>query len=85
MKELITDGIISEFSGYKIIVTEYCCDCIQTRKHKKKRTNKKWLKRYGKKFVPKKEIIITNLGRDKFIFCHPKYWDKFQSFLENLK
>jgi hypothetical protein len=77
-----SDGIISELLGYKIICTESCCDYVQVRKHKKKRTNKKWLKRYGKKYVPKKEIVITNCGRDKFIFCHPKYWDKFQQMLQ---
>lgn len=71
--------------GYKCIATESCCDYVQVRKHRKKRINKKWLKKYGKKSVPKKEIVIANLGRDKVILCHPKYWDKFQHFIENLE
>ena len=82
---MTTNGIIDNFIGYKIIATEACCDCVQTRKHKKKRINKKWLKRYGKKFIPKKDIIVANCGVDKFIFCHPKYWDRFQQILENIK
>ena len=40
------NGIIDHFMGYKIIATESCCDYVQARKHKKKRINKKWLKRY---------------------------------------
>lgn len=79
-----SDGIIGEFLKYKIICTEACCDYVQARKHRKKRINKKWLKKYGKKFVPKKEIAIANLGKDKFIFCHPKYWDKFQWMLKEM-
>ena len=79
-----TDGIASELLGYKIVVTEACCDYIQSRKHKKKRINKKWLKRYGKKYIPKKEIVIANLGKDRLILCHPKYWDKFKYIIENM-
>ena len=75
-------GIIGNFLGYKIIVSESCCDYVQVRRHKKKRINKKWLKRYGKKLVPKKDIVIVNYGVDKFIFCHPKYWDRFQAALK---
>lgn len=52
---------------------------------RKKRINKKWLKRYGKKYVPKKDIVIANCGVDKLILCHPKYWDRFQQILEDLK
>lgn len=77
-----SDGIISELLGYKIICTEACCDYVQVRKHRKKRTNKKWLKRYGKKLVPKKEAVIFN--QERVIFCHPKYWDKFQWILKRM-
>lgn len=68
--------------GYKIVVSESCCDYVQKRKHKKKRINKKWLKRYGMKLIPKKGIVIANLCGDSVILCHPKYWNKFQMALE---
>lgn len=68
--------------GYKIIVTESCCDYVQKRKHKKKRINKKWLKRYGMKSIPYEGIIVTSPYGEKVIFCHPKYWDKFRMALE---
>lgn len=80
-----TNGIIDSFMGFKIIATEACCDYVQARRHKKKRINKKWLKRYGKKYVPKKEIVITNVCGERMILCHPKYWDKFQHILESIK
>lgn len=80
---MTASGIIGEFLGFRIIATEGCCDYVQARKHKKKRINKKWLKRYGKKLIPKKEIVVANCGADRFIFCHPKYWDKFQKILND--
>ena len=78
------NGIVGDFMGYKIIVSESCCDYVQARRHKKKRINKKWLKRYGIKLVPKKGVVVANCGVDRFIFCHPMYWDKFQKMLEEM-
>lgn len=51
---------VSDFVGYK-----------QRRKHRKKRINKKWLKRYGKKpiYGPEKIYIIDNklfMGPDTY-------------------
>lgn len=57
------------FYGYQIIETPFMCDTVQAKKHKKKRINKKWKKRYGMKEIPKKEFLITNDGK---IFGHPK-------------
>ena len=58
----------SAIFGYQLIPCEECSDLVQKRRHKKKRINKKWLKRYGLKAVPKKEIYITG---DRKIIAHP--------------
>ena len=47
-----------EALGYKILITEYITKDVQRRSHKKKRTNKKWLKRYGMKIVPENTKIL---------------------------
>lgn len=60
--------------GYPVIATEYMRENEQARKHKKKRTNKKWLKRYGMRSVPSKKMVIFD-GR---IYCHPKLFDKIK-------
>lgn len=44
--------LIRNFSGYSVIITDLITKDIQTKTHKKKRINKKWLKRYGTKCVP---------------------------------
>lgn len=56
------------FNGYTIIESERCVDRVRSRKHKKRRIDKKWLKRYGYKYVPKKEVYIT---ADRVIIGHP--------------
>lgn len=53
--------------GYQLIESHHCADLVQARKHKKKRINKKWLKRYGMKEVPWKKYIIV----DNKIYAHP--------------
>ena len=40
----------------------------QSRTHKKKRINKKWLKKYGVKAIPDENIYITG----DTAFCHPR-------------
>ena len=54
--------------GYRFISCDSMVHKIQCRKHRKKRINKKWLKRYGFKYVPMTEVYQTG---DKFI-AHPK-------------
>ena len=47
--------------GMEIFVTEWITKDIQRRKHKNRRINKKWLKRYGYKCVPdNNKIIMSN-------------------------
>ena len=38
--------------GKRIFITNMIAKDVQARKHRKKRINKKWLKRYGYKAVP---------------------------------
>ena len=45
--------------GMEIFITEWITKDIQKRKHKKRRINKKWLKRYGYKCVPDNDKMIV--------------------------
>lgn len=54
--------------GYPVIATDYMRENVQARKHKKKRINKKWKKRYGMISVPSKDIVVV----DGKIYLHPK-------------
>ena len=65
-------GIVGEFEGYPLYATTYCADLVQARKHKKKRINKKWLKRYGMRAVPWKKFFLF----DGKIYGHPTMIDK---------
>ena len=47
------------YFGMEIFITELITKDIQRRKHKKRRINKKWLKRYGYKCVPDNDKIIV--------------------------
>lgn len=60
------------FNNYLLIEVPHMADKVQARKHKKKRINKKWLKRYGMKDVPWKKFVVTNDGN---IYGHPKMID----------
>lgn len=68
---------ICKYFGYPVISTEYMRETVQARKHKKKRINKKWLKRYGKKSVPSKDIVVA----DGKIYVHPKTLAKIEEKL----
>lgn len=45
--------------GMEIVITEWITKDIQKRKHKKRRINKKWLKKYGYKCVPDDDKMIV--------------------------
>ncbi len=64
------------FCGYQIIETPFMSDSVQAKKHKKKRINKKWKKRYGTKEIPKNNILITNDGK---IIAHPKIVERIKN------
>ena len=63
--------------GYPVVITENMVEAVQARKHKKKRINKKWLKRYGKKYVPSDKIIVV----DRMIYVHPKTFAKLKELV----
>lgn len=62
------------FGGYDLICSNSCADWVQARRHKKKRINKKWRKRYGMKAVPWKRYIIDTANMK--IYGHPTMIDK---------
>lgn len=66
------------FYGYQIIETPFMSDSVQAKKHKKKRINKKWKKRYGTKEIPKKDILITNDGK---IIAHPEIVNRIKTMI----
>ena len=55
------------FNGIKVFVTENCVTSVPRRKHKKRRIQKKWLKRYGKTFKPFKLEWLTEVGKTVFL------------------
>lgn len=65
------------FNGVKVFVTESCVTSVPRRKHKKRRIQKKWVKRYGETLVPFRGLIGAELLNEKVLYCHPKHWDKF--------
>jgi hypothetical protein len=57
---------------------------VQARRHRKKRINKKWLKRYGMKMIqirPKSDEYWVGKGK---IFVPEELWDVFQKQLYSL-
>lgn len=73
------------FYGVRVIVTEHLGTYVPKRKHKKRRIQKKWVKRYGNIFKPLSTLAIAKLNGEDVIFCHPKYWDKYKKILEKEK
>ncbi len=50
--------LVTDF-GIEIVITDCITKDIQRRKHKKRRIDKKWLKRYGYKCVPDNNKVIA--------------------------
>ena len=66
---------INSIFGYQLIGVPSMCNKVQARRHKKKRINKKWRKRYGMKEVPWKKFYIEG----NRIYCHPKLVEKLRT------
>lgn len=66
------DMVQAMFWGYELIASDACADKVQARRHRKKRINKKWRKRYGMKSVPWRKVFIT---ADRKIIGHPSMID----------
>lgn len=70
------------YMGYRIVASEYCSDRVRSRRHRKRRIDKKWLKRYGYKYVPHKEIYIT---ANRMIIGHPRVIEKLIKAITDTK
>ena len=74
---MLDEYIYNSIFGYDIIGVPYMADKVQARKHKKKRVNKKWRKRYGMKDIPWKKFYIDTANMR--IYCHPKMVEKIKA------
>lgn len=68
-------------NGMKIIANSNFQKKVQARRHRKKRIDKKWRKRYGYKWVPDltTAYVVDEPGRGKVLICHPKLVDKLEA------
>lgn len=66
--------------GHTVYTTDVMADLVQTRRHRKKRINKKWRKRYGMKIVPWNWILVDRIRGD--IYCHPKILEVIKSAMQ---
>ena len=65
-------------AGYRVITTNFMCARVRAKKHRKRRIDKKWLKRYGFKQVPLKEIYLDTNNRT--IYMHPQMLAKLEEY-----
>ena len=73
--------------GVPVIAVDWLTERVQARTHKKRRINKKWLKRYGYKTVPDRDVYFCKPGpgsvfapelkSNGYIFGHKSTIDKF--------
>lgn len=67
------------YNGMAVIENSHLTDKVQSKRHHKKRINKKWLKRYGYKYVPSKKIFFFN---NQFIM-HPTLIKQLKNKIKN--
>lgn len=72
------DGILGYFPRMRVFVSDSVVDKVPTRKNKKQRIQKKWIKRYGWKFIPSQSVFIAG----DLILIHPKMVSKFEKHFE---
>lgn len=65
------------FNGLEVIINNSFGNQVQRRTHKKHRINKKWLKRYGYKFVSDGRTFIF----DNKIIMHQDTWNKIKKLI----
>lgn len=68
-------------NGKKVIISNCITKEVQCRKHKKKRINKKWLKKYGYKRVPDNNTMY--MVNDTIIMTQ-KCFDKISYLIEHI-
>lgn len=66
--------------GMRIITTDRITKNVQARKHKKKRINKKWLKRYGTKAIPDDTKFYMTNGA---IFMTKRCYENLKSQIDS--
>lgn len=72
--------VINEFLfGRRIVITDVMTKTIQSRCHKKKRINKKWIKRYGYKDVVDNNKIFAFQDA---LFMTEKAYEKIRNMKE---
>lgn len=75
---------LNALTGFQLVPCESCKDIIQVRRHKKKRINKKWLKRYGTKEVPWRKFYVAEDGYGgRMIIAHPTMIDFIVEYVRN--
>ena len=73
--------MIGKLYGLDIVLSEEVpITKVQNRKHRKKRINKKWLKKYG--FTAKE---ITSFVFDDKVIIHPLVWEKMKESFKDYK
>lgn len=71
---------IESLNGMRVFITNMITKDVQARKHKKKRINKKWLKRYGLKILPDNEKVIAT---NEMLFMTRKCFERLNKEIKN--
>lgn len=67
-------------AGKRIIIRNEITKEVPCRKHRKKRINKKWLKRYWIRFVPDNQSMYVT---QDYIFMTQKCFDKLSPLIKH--
>lgn len=70
---------LSGLAGFNLISSVHMTDHIRKRVHRKRRIDKKWLKRYGYREVPKKDLIRAG----NTLYGHPLTIQRVKHLLAN--
>lgn len=67
-------------AGKRLIIRNEITKEVPCRKHRKKRINKKWSKRYGTRLVPDNQSMYVT---QDYIFMTQKCFDKLSPLIEH--
>ena len=67
-------------AGKRIIIRNEITKEVPCRKHRKRRINKKWLKRYGTRQIPDNQSMYVT---QDYIFMTQKCFDKLSTLIEH--
>ena len=72
------------WNGIKVILSKYITETkeVRARKHKAKRVDKKWLKKYGFKNIQIPNKKFFHMIRENAICMHPKTFEKIKHLME---